>query len=155
MASSSTGTSTSMSMSNTQLPQFNGKNYDYWATTMKALLASQDLWEFVEDGFEEPADEDEINNLTQAEKKLLKSYKKKDSKAFYFLYQAVHESVFPRIATAKTSKEAWQTLKIAYQGMEKVKIAKLQLLRRDFENICMKESDNIDSFFTHVIGLVT
>eukprot|EP00253_Pinus_taeda_P032692 PITA_32692 len=39
--------------------------------------------------------------------------------------------------------------------MEKVKTAKLQFLRRDFENLCMKESDNIDSFFTHVIGLVT
>ena len=122
---------------------------------MRALFASQDLWEFVEDGFEEPADENEFNILTQAEKYLLKNYKKKDSKALLFLYQAVHESVFPRIAAAKTSKEAWKTLKTAYQGMEKVKIAKLQLLRRDFENLCMKESDNIDSFFTHVIGLVT
>ena len=36
-----------------------------------------------------------------------------------------------------------------------MKTAKLQLLRRDFENLNMKESDNIDSFFTHVIGLVT
>jgi len=149
------GASTSMGICNTQLPQFNGKNYDYWAITMRALLASQDLWEFVEDGFEEPADENEFNNLTQAEKDLLKSNKKKDSKSLYFLYQAVHENVFPRIAVAKRSKEAWETLKIAYQGMEKVKTAKLQLLRRDFETLCMKESDNIDSFFTHVIGLVT
>ena len=85
----------------------------------------------------------------------MKSNKKKDSKALYFLYQAVHESVFQRITTAKRSKEAWKTLKIAYQGMEKVKTAKLQLLRRDFETLYMKESNNIDSFFTHVIGLVT
>ena len=119
------GASTSMGIFNTQLPQFNGKNYDYWAITMRALLASQDLWEFFEDGFEEPTDEDEFNNLTQAEKELLKRNKKKDSKALYFLYQAVHESVFPRIATTKRSKEAWETLKIAYQGMEKVKKTKL------------------------------
>ena len=39
--------------------------------------------------------------------------------------------------------------------MEKVKTAKLQLMRRDFEVICMKESDTIDSFFTLLIGLVT
>eukprot|EP00253_Pinus_taeda_P019173 PITA_19173 len=39
--------------------------------------------------------------------------------------------------------------------MEKVKTTKLQLLRRDFENLNMKESDNINSFFTHVIGLIT
>ena len=39
--------------------------------------------------------------------------------------------------------------------MEKVKTAKLQLMRRDFEVICMKESDTIDSFFTMLIRLVT
>eukprot|EP00253_Pinus_taeda_P011564 PITA_11564 len=155
MASSSTNTSTSMSMSNTQLPQFNGKSYDYWAITMRALFASQDLWEFVEYGFEELADENEFNRLTQAEKDLLKSNRKKDSKALVFLYQAVHESVFPRIAAAKTYKEAWKTLKTSYHGMKKLKTTKLQLLRRDFENLCMKELDNIDSFFRHVIGLVT
>ncbi|XP_057857947.2 uncharacterized protein LOC131067029 [Cryptomeria japonica] len=38
--------------------------------------------------------------------------------------------------------------------MEKVKIAKLQMLRRDFETIYMKESNTIDSFFTQIIGLV-
>ena len=85
----------------------------------------------------------------------MKSNKKKDSKALFYLYQAVHESVFPRIAVSKRSKDAWETLKIAYQGMEKVKIAKLQFLRRDFETLYMKEYDNIDSFFTHVIGMVT
>ena len=62
--------------------------------------------------------------------------------------------MFPRIAAAKRSNDAWETLKIAYQGMEKVKTTKLQLLRRDFETLCMKESDNIDSFFTHVIWMV-
>jgi len=122
---------------------------------MRALFASQDLWELVEYGFEEPANEEEFNGLTQAEKELLKRNKRKDSKVLIFLYQAVHESVFLRIAAAKTSREAWQTLKIAYQGMERVKTAKLQLLRKDFENLCMKESDNIDSFFIQAIGLVT
>eukprot|EP00253_Pinus_taeda_P026344 PITA_26344 len=143
-------TSTSMGLFNPQFPQFNGTNYDYWAITMKALFACQDLWELVEDGFDEPTNENEFNRLTQAEKDLLKSNRKKDSKALVFLYQALYKSVFPRIAGAKTSKEAWQTLKTAYQGMEKVRTAKQQLLRRDFENLCMKESNNIDSFFTHM-----
>jgi len=57
-------TSTSMGIFNTQPPHFNGKNYDYLAITMKALLASHDLWEFVEDGFEELVDENEFNRLT-------------------------------------------------------------------------------------------
>ena len=128
-------TSTSMGLFNPQFPQFNGKNYDYWAITMTALFASQDLWEIVEDGFDEPTNENEFNSLTPAEKDLLKSNRKKDSKARVLLYLVVDQSVFPRIAAAKTSKEAWQTLKTSYQGMEKVKTAKLQLLRRDFENL--------------------
>ena len=124
-----------MGIFNTHLPQFNGKNYNYWAITMRALFASQYLWELVENGFEEPIDENEFNRLTRAGKDLLKSNRKKDSKALVFLYQAVDQSVFPRITAAKTSKAAWKTLKIAYQGMEKVKTAKLQLLMRDFENL--------------------
>ena len=149
------GASISMGIGNTQLPQFNGKNYDYQEITMRALFASQDLWELVENGFDKPADENEFDDLTQAEKDLLKSDTKKDLKALFYLYQAVHESVFPRIAAAKRSKDAWDTLQTAYQGMEKVKTTKLQLLRRDFETLYMKESDSIDSFFTHVIGMVT
>jgi hypothetical protein len=38
--------------------------------------------------------------------------------------------------------------------MDKVKTAKLQILRRDFETMSMKESDIVDSFYTHVIGLI-
>ena len=85
----------------------------------------------------------------------MKSNRKKDSKALFNLYQTVHESIFPRIVVAKKSKDAWDTLKTTYQGMEKVKTSKLQLMRRDFEVICMKGSDKIDSFFTLLIGLVT
>ena len=51
------GASTSTSMGNTQLPQFNGKNYEYWAITMSDLFASQDLWELLEYCLEEPEHE--------------------------------------------------------------------------------------------------
>ena len=55
------GATTSMSIGNTQLPQFNGKNYEYWAITMRAMFSSQDLWEVVEDGLEEPTYEQAYN----------------------------------------------------------------------------------------------
>ncbi|XP_057855102.1 uncharacterized protein LOC131064830 [Cryptomeria japonica] len=144
----------STSLRNPQIPQFNGKNYDYWAITMKALFCAQDLWEFVENGYQEPVDAIAYNALTQVEKDLLKENKKKDSKALFLIFQVVNESIFPRIQAATKSKQAWDILQTAYQGMEKVKIAKLQMLRRDFETIYMKESDTIESFFTQIIGLV-
>ena len=80
------GGSTSTSMGNTQLSQFNGRNYDYWGITMRTLFSSQNLWELVEDCLEEPIDEQAFNTLTQEEKDLLKSNRKKDSKALFYLY---------------------------------------------------------------------
>jgi hypothetical protein len=38
--------------------------------------------------------------------------------------------------------------------MDKVKTTKLQILRRDFETLLMKDIDTVDSFYTHVIGLI-
>ena len=98
------GASTGMGMGNIHLPMFNGKNYDCWSITMRALFVSQELWELVEDGFEEPANEVEFLLLTQEERESLKNNKKKDAKALFFLYQVVHESLFLRIAAAKRSK---------------------------------------------------
>eukprot|EP00253_Pinus_taeda_P016759 PITA_16759 len=145
----------STSLTNLQIPQFNGKNYDYWAITMKALFSSQDILDLVENGFQEPAAATTYNALSQVERDLLRDNKKNDSKAPFYIFQAVHESIFPRVVAATKSKKAWDTLQLAYQGMEKVKTIKLQMLRRDIETLCMKESENVDSFFTHVIGLVT
>ena len=97
-------------LTNPQIPQFNGKNYDYWAITMKALFSSQDIWDLMENGFQEPADGATYNALSQQEKDLLRDNRKKDSKALFYIFQVVHESVFPRIAVATKSKQAWDTL---------------------------------------------
>ena len=121
---------------------------------MEALFASQDILELVENGFKEPADAVVYNSLTQAKRDFLRD-NKKDSQALFYILQAVHESIFPRVPVAIKSKETWDTLQKTYQVMEKVKTSKLQMLRRDFQTLCMKESNNIDSFFTHVIRLVT
>eukprot|EP00253_Pinus_taeda_P006110 PITA_06110 len=122
---------------------------------MKTLFASQGIWELVETGYAEPADATTLTALIVAERDQLKSDRKKDAKTLFLLFQSVHESVFPWIVAVTKSKEAWDILKTTYQGLEKVKTAKLQMLRRDFETLSMKESDTIDSFFTQVIGLIT
>jgi hypothetical protein len=45
-------------------------------------------------------------------------------------------------------------LQTSYQGMDKVKTSKLQIVRSDFENLSMKDTNSVDSFYTHVIGLI-
>ena len=38
--------------------------------------------------------------------------------------------------------------------MDKVKTSKLQILRRDFETLSVKETISLYSFYTHVIGMI-
>jgi hypothetical protein len=66
----------------------------------------------------------------------------------------MHESILPRVASRKKAKEAWYILQTFYQYIDKVKTSKLQILRRDFETLSMKDSDSLDSFYTHAIGLI-
>ena len=127
--------STSGSLQN---PIFTGNNYEYWSLTMKALFRGQDVWEIVQDGYAEPADMTAYNNLTQAEKYSLREPRKKYGKALFYIHQAMHESIHPRVVTAITANQEWNTLETAYQGLDKVYTSKLHILRRDFEYLSIK-----------------
>ena len=66
----------------------------------------------------------------------------------------MHESILPRIVANNNAKEAWDTLETSYQGLDKVMTSKLQILRRDFESLSMIDSENVDTFYTRVVGLI-
>jgi hypothetical protein len=66
----------------------------------------------------------------------------------------MHERIHPRVASTNQDKEAWYILKTSYHSMDKVKTSKLQILRRDFETLLIKDTNSVDSFYTHVIGLI-
>ena len=121
-----------------QPPSFTGKNYEYWYLTMKALFRGQDVWQIVQHGYAELAGMTTYNNLTQAGKYVLREHRKKDGKAMFYIHQAMHESILPRVATKINAKQAWDTLETTYQGLGKVKTSKLQILRRYFESLSMK-----------------
>ena len=139
------------SIAQPQIPIFSGKNYEFWAIQMKTLFCSQGIWDLIEKGFNEPHDE---STLTQDEKDKLQDNKKKDAKALFLIQQSLDESIFPKVSAAKKSKIAWDILETTYQGTSKVKIAKLQTLRRDFENLYMKDSDSVDQFLNQVMNVV-
>jgi hypothetical protein len=58
------------------------------------------------------------------------------------------------IASATSLKMAWDILETCYQGVSKVKIVKLQNLRRDFENLKIKDNESVDTFMTQVMSVV-
>ena len=93
-----------------QSPNFTRKNYEYLSLTMKALFRGQDVWEIVQHGYVEPADMTAYNNLTQAEKDVLREQRKKDGKALFYIHQAMHESRLPRVPATISAKKAWDTL---------------------------------------------
>ena len=118
---------------------------------MRTLFLSQDLWDLVENGYEEPG---EGAHLSAQQRNELKENRKKGSKALLLIQQAVHESIFPRIAEATKSKEAWTILKNEYQGSNKVITIKLQSLHRDFETLLMKNSESVQELFSRVFTIV-
>ena len=49
-----------------------------------------------------------------------------------------------------SSKQAWDKLKIIYEGESKVKESKLQTYKGQFESIKMKEEENISEYLLRV-----
>ncbi|KAK2970868.1 hypothetical protein RJ640_022310 [Escallonia rubra] len=133
-----------MSATQPLIPIFKGEGYEFWSIRMRTLLKSQDLWDLVEQGYPDPDEESR-----------LKENKKKDSKALVIIQQAVHDSVFSRIAAATTSKQAWSILRKEFQGDSKVIVVRLQSLRRDFETLYMKSGESIADFLSRAMAIVS
>ncbi|KAA0060403.1 Retrovirus-related Pol polyprotein from transposon TNT 1-94 [Cucumis melo var. makuwa] len=111
---------------------------------MKTLLRSQDLWDLVEQGYADPDDEGK-----------LRENRKKDSKALVIIQQAVHDSVFSRIAASTTSKQAWLILQKAFQGDSRVLVVKFESLRRDFETLMMKNGESIADILSRATTIIS
>jgi len=74
---------------NLSLPQLTKMtNYDKLSIQMKALLGSQDFWEVVQEGFEEPKN---TTRYSAAQNKVLKETRSKDKATLYMLYRVVDE----------------------------------------------------------------
>jgi len=111
---------------------------------MKTLFKSQDLWDLIETGYADPDEEQR-----------LKENRKKDAKALFFLQQAVHETVFSRIAAATTSRQAWRILQTEFQGSSKVIVVKLQTLRHEFETLMMKGNEPVQDFLSRAMAIIS
>ena len=60
------------------------------------------------------------------------------------------DTIFTKVAHCKSTKEIWDKLRNIYEGDSKVKAAKIQTYRGQFEQLKMKEDDNIASYFLRV-----
>ena len=58
--------------------------------------------------------------------------------------------IFTKVAHCKSTKEIWDKLQNIYEGDSKFKVAKIQTYRGQFEQLKMKEDENIASYVLRV-----
>ncbi|GAU50915.1 hypothetical protein TSUD_411150, partial [Trifolium subterraneum] len=126
---------------------------------METFIKSMDMkaWKAILKGWEHPkvknasgADTDELKpeeDWTTAEDTLAVG----NSKALNALFNGVDKNMFRLIKRCKIAKEAWDILKTTQEGTAKVKISRLQILTRKFENLKMKEDESVHDFYMNVM----
>ena len=103
-------------------------NYTMWTIKTEAILDTQEVWEAIE-----PIRGLEVDV-------------KKDKKACVYILQCILEDVLLQIAKKKSAKEIWDNLKTRYLGSERVKMARVGILKSEFNVLRMKETETIDEF---------
>jgi len=82
-------------------------NYRTWCIQVKAWLGSQDVWETIEKGFEEPIDR---ATLTLAQRGAVQKARKKDQLALTINHQCLDDTTFKIVANTTTANQAWEVL---------------------------------------------
>jgi hypothetical protein len=77
-----------------------------------------------------------------------------NAKAMNAILSGLAEEEFVKVIHLETNKEMWDKLISNYEGNEKVKDAKLQTYRVQFEQLKMKEEETIGKYFLRVEEMV-
>ncbi|XP_057848106.2 uncharacterized protein LOC131058126 [Cryptomeria japonica] len=117
-------------------------------------MVANDLWELYATGFVDTTDPTQYVALANNQKNQLRETRRKDAKALSLIKATLTKAIFLRIAATNYAKEVWEILQMSYKRIDKVRLAKLQMLRRDFETLQMKDSESISKFHTRVSGLL-
>jgi hypothetical protein len=126
------------------IPQFDGQNYAFWSRRMKTYVQAQgfEVWKSVVDGYKEPT----VPPTNENGRKLSLN----NSKAKNALLNGLCDSVYVKVMHCSSAKEIWDKLQNIYEGDAKVKATKLQTYRGQFEQLKMKEDENIAAYFLRV-----
>lgn len=108
-------------------------------------MEDQGVWEVVE-----PPAEASEQAATAAEAAKAKA---KDRKAKAHLLQCLPDDLLMQVATKKTGKEVWESLKARFVGAERVREARLQTLKSEFDALRMKEDEQLDQYVGKLMGM--
>jgi hypothetical protein len=130
------------------IPQFDGQKYAFWSIRMKTYIQTHgfQVWQSIVDGYTAPT-------VAPTNDKAVK-LSENNSKAINALLNGLGDTVFTKVAHCKSAKEIWGKLQNIYEGDSKVKAAKLQTYRGQFEQLKMKEDEDIATYFLRVDEIV-
>ncbi|KAG6780314.1 hypothetical protein POTOM_013168 [Populus tomentosa] len=114
-------------------PMLSETNYGIWAVKMKIILHSLGVWSVIEG-----ADTDDD----------------KDQGAMVAISQAVPDDVMMAIAEKQTAKEAWDALREMRIGEDRVKKARVQVLKRQLYKVHMQDSETVNEYSMKLTALV-
>jgi hypothetical protein len=126
------------------IPQFDGQKYVFWSIRMKTYTQAQgfQVWQSIVDGYIAPT----VPPINDKALKLGEN-NSKDKNA---LLNGLSDTVFTKVAHCKYVKEIWDILQNIYEGDSKVEEAKIQTYRGQFEQLKMKEDEDIVAYFLRV-----
>ena len=114
-------------------PLFTGENYAYWSVRMRCHLMSLGwkVWAATEKVHN-------IGNLYPIDTLEVGEYEG-NSKALNAILSGLTNIVFTKVMQCTSAKQAWDKLKVIYEGEYKVKESKLQTYKGQFESLKMRE----------------
>lgn len=110
-------------------------NYTAWSLKMTVMMQAHGVWEVVEPSDPKAVVEAKTDKVDP--KAVVDAHKEKIALAM--IYQGIPEDQLLALEDKKTTKDAWEALKTMCQGADKVKEAKVQTLRAEFEALTMKD----------------
>ncbi|KAJ1700754.1 hypothetical protein LUZ63_000533 [Rhynchospora breviuscula] len=80
--------------------------------------------------------------------------KEKDQAALAAISQSIPDAVIMAIAEKETTKEAWETIKQMSIGEDRVRKARAQVLKRQFDRLNMSEMTSIGDFSQDLMSII-
>ncbi|XP_058202917.1 uncharacterized protein LOC131317378 [Rhododendron vialii] len=141
--------------SNSRPPYFDSSDYPLWKTKMKNYLISLGIkvWRSVLYGYEEPT----IDDATTKEIRVKKEAEwgscditncETNARALGAIFGAMSRNEVIHISSCVTAKEAWDILRTSHEGIETVRVSKLQMCTTRLEQLKMHDEEHFDGFIS-------
>jgi hypothetical protein len=138
-----------INMSTGKLPYFDGTNFTKWKHLMRAYLINlyPSIWEIVCNGFEPLVDP---KNSTMEEMRIIHL----NSQATSVPLSAFDGDEYNRVIDVDVTKQIWNTLHLAHEGVDKVRKARIDLMMSKLDRFVILDGEGPQEMFDRLTTMV-